>query len=198
MRGEKFCSQIFGISANSVRGFEKKYSVREFSEICKFCSWVFGNPRNSGHVVNPEPHPVSFPQKSTDGSWGRASSWPGRSSHNPPSTNSGPRSSGLVQRRVWRSSGRVCVDACPAWDSNPFPFLLQTQSDEEIDRFVREKCDSAYHPSCTCKMGSESDPFAVVDPSTKVLSIFTIYRATYKYAAWGSTLITRWCQNSSN
>ena len=68
MRGEKFCSQIFGISANSVRGFEKKYSVREFSEICKFFSWVFGNPRNSGHVVNPEPHPVSFPQKSTDGS----------------------------------------------------------------------------------------------------------------------------------
>lgn len=31
--------------------------------------------------------------------------------------------------------------------------------------------DSAYHPSCTCKMGSESDPMAVVDPSTKVYGI---------------------------
>lgn len=45
------------------------------------------------------------------------------------------------------------------------------QSDEEIDAFVRAKADSAYHPSCTCKMGQPSDPSAVVDPQTRVLGV---------------------------
>lgn len=37
------------------------------------------------------------------------------------------------------------------------------QSDKDIDAFIRAKCESAYHPSCTCKMGS--DRMAVVDTS---------------------------------
>ncbi|XP_062977350.1 choline dehydrogenase, mitochondrial isoform X2 [Elgaria multicarinata webbii] len=45
------------------------------------------------------------------------------------------------------------------------------QSDEEIDAFIRQKADSAYHPSCTCKMGQSSDASAVVDPQTKVIGI---------------------------
>ncbi|XP_060059117.1 choline dehydrogenase, mitochondrial isoform X2 [Erinaceus europaeus] len=45
------------------------------------------------------------------------------------------------------------------------------QSDEEIDAFVRAKADSAYHPSCTCKMGQPSDPSAVVDPQARVLGV---------------------------
>nr|XP_018879596.3 choline dehydrogenase, mitochondrial isoform X1 [Gorilla gorilla gorilla]XP_018879597.3 choline dehydrogenase, mitochondrial isoform X1 [Gorilla gorilla gorilla]XP_018879598.3 choline dehydrogenase, mitochondrial isoform X1 [Gorilla gorilla gorilla] len=45
------------------------------------------------------------------------------------------------------------------------------QSDKEIDAFVRAKADSAYHPSCTCKMGQPSDPTAVVDPQTRVLGV---------------------------
>nr|XP_056719453.1 choline dehydrogenase, mitochondrial [Euleptes europaea] len=45
------------------------------------------------------------------------------------------------------------------------------QSDEEIDAFIRQKADSAYHPSCTCKMGQNSDSTAVVDPQTKVIGI---------------------------
>uniref|UniRef100_A0A5F9DF44 Choline dehydrogenase n=1 Tax=Oryctolagus cuniculus TaxID=9986 RepID=A0A5F9DF44_RABIT len=45
------------------------------------------------------------------------------------------------------------------------------QSDGEIDAFVRAKADSAYHPSCTCKMGQPSDPTAVVDPQTRVLGV---------------------------
>uniref|UniRef100_A0A8D0HV11 Choline dehydrogenase n=1 Tax=Sphenodon punctatus TaxID=8508 RepID=A0A8D0HV11_SPHPU len=48
---------------------------------------------------------------------------------------------------------------------------IQVQSDEEIDAFVRQKADSAYHPSCTCKMGQPSDITAVVDPQTKVLGV---------------------------
>jgi choline dehydrogenase len=44
-------------------------------------------------------------------------------------------------------------------------------SDEAIDAFVRDHIESAYHPSCTCKMGSPSDPLAVVDPETRVIGI---------------------------
>ena len=42
-------------------------------------------------------------------------------------------------------------------------------SDEDIDAFVRQAVESAYHPSCTCKMGS--DVLAVVDPQTRVHGI---------------------------
>ena len=44
-------------------------------------------------------------------------------------------------------------------------------SDEAIDAFVRDDIDTAYHPSCTCKMGSLADPFAVVDPETRVIGV---------------------------
>ncbi|XP_061153424.1 choline dehydrogenase, mitochondrial isoform X2 [Syngnathus typhle] len=47
----------------------------------------------------------------------------------------------------------------------------QIQSDANIDAFVRHKADSAYHPSCTCKMGAPSDPMAVVDSQTCVLGV---------------------------
>ena len=40
------------------------------------------------------------------------------------------------------------------------------QTDEEIDSFVRSSVESAYHPSCTCKMGE--DAMAVVDSQTRV------------------------------
>ncbi len=42
----------------------------------------------------------------------------------------------------------------------------EVRSDTEIDAWVRRKADSAYHPSCTCKMGG--DAMAVVDPECRV------------------------------
>jgi choline dehydrogenase len=45
------------------------------------------------------------------------------------------------------------------------------QSDEQIDAFVRRKVESAYHPSCTCRMGSPEDPMAVVDPQARVIGL---------------------------
>ena len=42
------------------------------------------------------------------------------------------------------------------------------QSDAQIDAFIREKVESAFHPSCTCKMGATEDVTAVVDPETRV------------------------------
>jgi choline dehydrogenase len=42
-------------------------------------------------------------------------------------------------------------------------------TDEQIDKFVRANVESAYHPSCSCKMGT--DDMSVVDPDTKVYGI---------------------------
>ena len=45
------------------------------------------------------------------------------------------------------------------------------RSDAEIDAFVRERVQTAYHPSCTCKMGRVDDPLAVVDSETRVRGV---------------------------
>jgi len=42
-------------------------------------------------------------------------------------------------------------------------------SDEDIDAFVRSEVESAYHASCTCRMGE--DELAVVDSNTRVHGI---------------------------
>ena len=44
-------------------------------------------------------------------------------------------------------------------------------TDEQIDDFVRAKVESAYHPSCSCKMGRRNDPMAVVDAEARVIGI---------------------------
>ena len=45
------------------------------------------------------------------------------------------------------------------------------QRDEQIDDFVRRHVESAYHPSCSCRMGSPDDRLAVVDPETRVIGV---------------------------
>lgn len=45
------------------------------------------------------------------------------------------------------------------------------KTDTAIDAFVREKVESAYHPSGSCKMGRADDPMAVVTPDTKVIGV---------------------------
>ncbi len=45
------------------------------------------------------------------------------------------------------------------------------RSDEDIDAFIRDRVESAYHPSCTCKMGRTDDPTAVVDRETRVIGV---------------------------
>ena len=45
------------------------------------------------------------------------------------------------------------------------------QSDEEIDDFIREEAESAYHPCGTCRMGDAEDPNAVVDPECRVIGV---------------------------
>ncbi len=44
-------------------------------------------------------------------------------------------------------------------------------SDEDIDAWVRQNGESAYHPSCTCKIGGGGDPLAVLDAQCRVRGI---------------------------
>jgi choline dehydrogenase len=45
------------------------------------------------------------------------------------------------------------------------------QTDDEIDAWVRANGETAYHPSCTCKIGHEDDPMAVLDPECRVCGV---------------------------
>ncbi len=45
------------------------------------------------------------------------------------------------------------------------------RTDDEIDAFVRDHAESAYHPCGTCRMGRADDPMAVVDPECRVIGV---------------------------
>ena len=45
------------------------------------------------------------------------------------------------------------------------------QTDDQLDGFIREHVESAYHPCGTCKMGDKNDPMAVVDPDARVIGV---------------------------
>lgn len=45
------------------------------------------------------------------------------------------------------------------------------QSDDEIDAFIRDHAESAYHPCGTARMGRADDPMAVVDPECRVIGV---------------------------
>ncbi|AZO63569.1 MAG: choline dehydrogenase [Mesorhizobium sp.] len=45
------------------------------------------------------------------------------------------------------------------------------QSDDDLDAFIRDHAESAYHPCGTCKMGRADDPMSVVDPECRVIGV---------------------------
>jgi choline dehydrogenase len=47
----------------------------------------------------------------------------------------------------------------------------QAQTDDELNDFIREHVESAYHPCGTCRMGRADDPNAVVDPQGRVIGV---------------------------
>ncbi len=47
----------------------------------------------------------------------------------------------------------------------------EVDTDAQIDGFIREHAESAYHPCGTCRMGSADDPEAVVDPEGRVIGV---------------------------
>jgi choline dehydrogenase len=85
----------------------------------------------------------------------------------------------MSQAQDWQEM-RACVRltreifAQPAFDryrGREISPGAQVLTDEAIDEFVRDKVESAFHPSCTCRMGSPTDPLAVVDPQARVIGV---------------------------
>jgi len=76
----------------------------------------------------------------------------------------------------WRDTIRITrevlgQDAMSDYRGEEIQPGAQLQSDEQIDQWVRENVESAYHPSCTVKMGSSSDKMAVLDEQCRVRGI---------------------------
>ena len=45
------------------------------------------------------------------------------------------------------------------------------QTDADLDGFIRDHAESAYHPCGTARMGRRDDPLAVVDPEARVIGV---------------------------
>ncbi|MEQ5871403.1 choline dehydrogenase [Sagittula sp. NFXS13] len=45
------------------------------------------------------------------------------------------------------------------------------QTDDELDDFIRQHVESAYHPCGTARIGAKDDPMAVVDPECRVIGV---------------------------
>ena len=78
--------------------------------------------------------------------------------------------------RVWRDAVRMVrkIMQQPALDRYRGEEIQPgagVASDGEIDWWVSRNVESAYHPSCTCKMGDADDPAAVVDSQCRVLGL---------------------------
>ncbi len=61
--------------------------------------------------------------------------------------------------------GQKAFDPYRGEELSPGPGV---KADADIDAHLRRKAESAYHPSCSCKMGADDDPLAVVDPALRV------------------------------
>jgi len=79
-----------------------------------------------------------------------------------------------------REAFRACISltreimAQPAIDPYRGPEIQPgeaVRSGDEIDAWIRDNAESAYHPSCTCRMGDPADPMAVLDPECRVLGV---------------------------
>lgn len=66
-------------------------------------------------------------------------------------------------RRTREIMEQPAMEKFNAGEISPGP---QVQSDRQILNWVARDAETALHPSCTAKMGPESDPMAVVDPHT--------------------------------
>ena len=63
------------------------------------------------------------------------------------------------------------VVAQPAFDAYRGPEIApgaDVVGDDELEAWIRENAESAYHPCATCKMGARDDPEAVLDEACRV------------------------------
>ena len=76
-------------------------------------------------------------------------------------------------RQDWRDTIRITREVLQQDALGPFRGEeiqpgADVESDEAIDAWVRSNVESAYHPSCTVKLGADDDPMAVLDAECRV------------------------------
>lgn len=85
----------------------------------------------------------------------------------------------MSQPRDWEDF-RTCIqltreifsqDAFTPFVNHEIQPGVAAQTDDEIDAFIRDHAESAYHPCGTCRMGRTNDPQAVVDPEARVIGV---------------------------
>ncbi|UVK53860.1 choline dehydrogenase [Mesorhizobium sp. AR02] len=64
--------------------------------------------------------------------------------------------------------GQSAFDAYRGQEISPGSHV---QSDDDLDVFIRDHAESAYHPCGTCKMGRADDLMNVVDPECRVIGV---------------------------
>ncbi|TRC74372.1 choline dehydrogenase [Mesorhizobium sp. WSM4307] len=64
--------------------------------------------------------------------------------------------------------GQPAFDAFRGQEISPGSHV---QSDDDLDVFIRDHAESAYHPCGTCKMGRADDLMSVVDPECRVIGV---------------------------
>ncbi|CCV04819.1 choline dehydrogenase, a flavoprotein [Mesorhizobium metallidurans STM 2683] len=64
--------------------------------------------------------------------------------------------------------GQAAFDAYRGKEISPGSHV---QSDDDLDAFIRDHAESAYHPCGTCKMGRTDDAMSVVDPECRVIGV---------------------------
>ena len=77
-------------------------------------------------------------------------------------------------RERLRNAIRICIDV---FQHQGFENIIEGRiapdeadliSDESLDSWIHENVGAAGHTCCTCKMGPDSDPLAVVDQECRV------------------------------
>ena len=85
----------------------------------------------------------------------------------------------MSEESDWRDF-RTCIrltreifaqDAFKPYSKHEIQPGADVQSDDELDGFIREHAESAYHPCGTCRIGRADDPLAVVDPECRVIGV---------------------------
>lgn len=79
-------------------------------------------------------------------------------------------------RQDWRDCIRLTrevlqQDSLAPFRGNEIQPGMNVESDEAIDAWVKANVESAYHPSCTVKIGADDDPLAVLDSECRVRGV---------------------------
>ncbi|MGB3390926.1 MAG: choline dehydrogenase [Pseudaminobacter sp.] len=64
--------------------------------------------------------------------------------------------------------GQAAVDPFRGREISPGSHV---RSDDQLDDFIRQHAESAFHPCGTCRMGRADDPKSVVDPECRVIGV---------------------------